>query len=105
MADAPKVTWIDGYDFFVYGPDINWYDKPGVYIFAFRNTENKWYGLYVGQADSFKDRLPYHERWEEAVRRGATHIHARVETNSDTREMLEEVLLAKYPFPMSVQRR
>ena len=105
MADAPKVTWIEGDNFFAYTPGTNWYDKPGVYIFAYRTASDTWYGLYVGQADSFKDRLPYHERWDEAVRRGATHIHAQVETNPDTREMLEEVLLAQYPFPMNVQRR
>ena len=104
MADAPRVTWADA-DFGVYKPNTNWNDQPGVYIFAYRTMNNTWYGLYVGQADSFKGRLPGHERWAEAVRRGATHIHARVETNPDIREMLEEVLLAQYPFPMNVQRR
>lgn len=105
MADAPRVTWIEGYDFGVYNPNTDWYDKPGIYIFAFLNANNKWYGLYVGQANSFKDRLAGHERRDEAVRRGATHIHARAVTNPDTREALEEALLAKYPFPMNVQRR
>ena len=105
MADTPKVTWIDGYDFFVYGPDTNWYDKPGAYIFAYRTASNTWYGLYVGQADSLKARLPNHERWDEAVRRGATHIHALVVTNPGTREALEEALLARYSFPMNAQRR
>ena len=45
-----------------------WNDIGGLYIFTYLNAQNRWPALYVGIADSFKNRLPNHERWSEARR-------------------------------------
>lgn len=69
----------NGYDFEIYDPNTSWNDVPGVYIFAGLAQNGRWTALYIGICDSFKDRHLNHERWVEAARLGATHVHARVE--------------------------
>lgn len=86
------VSWM-GYDFNVYSPDVYWNDVPGVYIFTGRNAEGLWVPVYIGQTNSFKNRLPSHERWLSARGHGATHVHARVEYNEATRQSIETELI------------
>lgn len=90
--------------FEVYGPGTAWNRVAGVYIFAFLSG-GKWYPLYVGQTDDFSTRLPKHERWGEAARRGATHIHARVVEQAASRDYLEQKLIQDYQPPMNQQLR
>lgn len=42
-----------------------------------------WRVLYVRQTDDFSSRLPSHEKWGVAIRRGATHIHTLVVQSVD----------------------
>ena len=96
---AQEVTWYGksgtGYSFKVCGLDAKWKDIGGVYIFA-KVVGDKWSSIYIGQTSSFKDRLTAsHEKWDCAVGvYGATHIHARVETNEDRRLLIESDLIA-----------
>ena len=83
---------------------VTWHDKPGIYIFA-RPISTGWSAQYVGQTDSFRDRIPNHPRWQGAVRRGATHVHARVVTQSTKRDTLERDLIAALEPPMNVYLR
>lgn len=64
-------------DFIIYDLNATWNDVAGLYIFSFF-IQNGWYALYVGQTDSFRNRISNHERLDEAIRRGATHIHSLV---------------------------
>ena len=89
----------DGYEFRVYSPDTKWNDVGGLYIFAKRNQLGKWITLYAGQTGSFRDRLSGHERWAEAERQGATHIHARVEEDENLRILIEAKLIKHYTRP------
>jgi predicted GIY-YIG superfamily endonuclease len=57
--------------------------------------------LYIGQTDSFRDRIPGHERWDEARRAGATHVHAMVVTNSSERDRIEAELIRHYQPKMN----
>jgi excinuclease UvrABC nuclease subunit len=103
-----KVIWPlgDGMSlpFTVYDRNEGWNDVPGLYIFAFVSG-GRWHSLYVGQADSFKDRLPNHERLKEAIQKGATHIHATVVHNQTERDIWERKLIQTLQPPMNVQHR
>lgn len=98
--DGMKISW-GGYMFEVYDKSqTDWNDLPGVYIFAeLSNDKQWWYAKYVGQTNSFKDRLAHHEKWHDAVRAGATHVHARVEFDTNQRIFIEQELIQLFkPF-------
>ena len=96
------VNW-GGYEFDVCSQTANWNDVGGVYIFAGLNQNGRWRAYYIGQAESLKDRIPGHERWNEAVRLGATHVHARVVSQAAMRDAIEASLIASYQPPLNVQ--
>ncbi|WP_324051243.1 GIY-YIG nuclease family protein [Aeromonas caviae] len=96
------VTWA-GHDFGVYMPKSEWHDKAGIYIFAKIEANGRWRALYIGQASSFSNRLSNHERWAEAVKKGATHIHARVITEQKQRDIIEEQLIKINQPPLNIQ--
>jgi excinuclease UvrABC nuclease subunit len=92
-------------EFTVYDPNITkWYAKPGLYIFA-SVVQGYWKPLYIGQADSFADRIPSHERYAEAAKRGATHIHATVVEQEANRDRWERMLIEAHQPPMNDQYR
>lgn len=99
-----KVTWL-GYEFTVYATNTTWNPVPGVYMFCGLNARNQWITLYVGQAESLAVRLPTHERWPEAVRLGATHIHALVERRAANRDIIEKALIQAYQPRLNVLHR
>lgn len=90
MSNTAK--WLT-HEFNVYTPDTTWNDVGGVYIFSGVNAQNRWVALYVGQAESFRDRFSSHEQWEPATRHGATHIHARVIPEAGARDAVERELI------------
>jgi len=57
------------YEFEVLNMDGMWKDVGGVYIFS-GEKDNSWRAYYIGVTDSFQDRHPNPERWEEAKRLG-----------------------------------
>jgi hypothetical protein len=78
------------YHYHEYDPDhTSWYAVPGNYIFAML-TPAGWQAIYVGETESFKQRIPSHERWEAARRHGATHVHARVNNAGEQARRAEE---------------
>lgn len=106
MADRTTVEWLNGQHFeVVTGPpsSVTWSDVPGAYIFAGLNTQRLWLPVYVGQTASLAGRLPTHERWQEAARLGATHIHAKVVQHPDSRTRFEVALIQKYAPPLNKQ--
>jgi hypothetical protein len=98
------VNWL-GVPFQVGLQGANWNAVGGVYIFALLNRYEQWVPLYIGQAQSFKDRIPNHEVWLEAARLGATHVHARVEPLKANRDRLEQALIGAYQPALNVQHR
>lgn len=79
-----------------------WNPVPGIYCFAY-NQAGTWRVLYVGKTDSFQRRIPTHERWAEAQRRGATHVLATVVHGQVERDTLERVLIREMSPPLNVQ--
>jgi excinuclease UvrABC nuclease subunit len=90
--------------FEVFGRNEGWNDVPGLYIFSYA-AKGGWYALYSGQAESFRTRLPKHERLNEAVRNGATHIHAMVVGQQTMRDQWERMLIKNLQPPLNVQYR
>lgn len=96
-----KVFW-NNHEFESHLPSVSWKDIPGIYIFAGLDQLNRWVPLYIGQASSLSDRLSGHERWAEAVRRGATHIHAKVVNVQRERDIIEQQLISTFQPPLNV---
>jgi excinuclease UvrABC nuclease subunit len=90
--------------FTVYDQNTGWNKVPGLYIFA-RRAGIYWEPLYIGKADDFSSRLPNHERLNEAVRLGATHIHALVVQQAANRANWEQMLIQNLQPKMNVQYR
>jgi hypothetical protein len=79
----------------IYEPNSTTWNKiAGLYVFAYASDETHWRALYVGQTDDFSSRIPSHEKWDSAVRLGATHIHAAVVPQAAKRDTLEKLLIA-----------
>jgi len=101
MADKCKWTGTSGkeylYDIYPIGTD--WNDVPGNYIFAREYEPNKWTAIYIGETESFKDRLPNHNELPCVKRNGGTHIHVRINRDSDARLKEEADLLANNKTP------
>lgn len=97
-----KVTWLT-HEFSVNQYGANWIDTGGLYIFAGVTPQNQWKAYYIGKAESFQNRIPSHERWQEAVRLGATHVHARAVSPEATRVQVEAQLIQAYQPPLNFQ--
>jgi len=92
-------------EFTIYGTNPSGWNKVGgLYIFTYFDGQY-WRALYVGQAQDFSSRLPNHERLAEAIRRGATHIHAVVIPQAANRDTLEALLISHLQPPMNEQLR
>ena len=102
---SDKVKWWN-WDFTVYEHSSDWNEVAGIYIFAGPgSTRTSWQALYIGHTESLADRLPTHEYWQEAVKLGATHVHARVEPQEVTRKAIERILIQNYQPRLNVQHR
>lgn len=87
------------YEYRVYNLDARWNDVPGNYIFAAR-LGSGWKAIYVGETESFVDRLPTHEKWPCVRRNGATHIHAHINrAGTAARRSEESDLIAEHRPP------
>jgi hypothetical protein len=88
------------YTFNVYQMDGKWNPVPGVYIFSV--VENGyWQPIYIGQCVSFQERISSaHHKWSDALRRGATHVHAmHCDLGEAARRSIEADLLARHTTP------
>ena len=81
-------------DFTIYSVNDQWKQVAGLYIFAYPSDESHWGALYVGKTDDFSSRVPGHEKWDSAVRLGATNVHALVVPQRDLRDTWERCLIA-----------
>lgn len=94
------VVHIAGHNFEVLPKDANWSTAAGVYMFAHHNGRG-YVILYVGQTDNFRERMRYHDRWDEAVRRGARFILATCVPRQLDRDALERQLIRQMQPPMN----
>jgi hypothetical protein len=87
------------YEYTIYSMDTTWNDVAGNYIFAREASPGKWSAIYIGETESFKDRLPNHEQLPCIRRNGGTHVHAHVNADTKTRLAEESDLLGNYTTP------
>jgi hypothetical protein len=79
---------------------------PGNYAFLKQLANGSFEVLYVGQAANAKERLPNHERWNDAVKAGMTMVVAHSTQGGETVRLAEERdLIAKYNPPLNVHHR
>ena len=89
--------------FTIYDYDATqWKTVGGLYIFA-RVAGDGWDPLYVGKTENFRTLIPSHERWDEARRLGATHVHALVVPLEAHRARLEAALIGLLKPSMNQQ--
>ena len=79
-----------------------WNNVAGNYIFAAQNG-NSWTVLYIGQTEDFAARFPQHDKIQPAIRKGATHILARVNKDQRARMAEEAELIAEFQPPLNQQ--
>jgi excinuclease UvrABC nuclease subunit len=85
-----------------------WRDVGGVYIFTGLDPQHGWWEpFYVGETGSFRSRMLQHrtDKWIEAVRLGATHVHALEVPQEALRLNMERELIDAYNPPLNVQLR
>lgn len=97
LTDATNCT----YEYGLFTPDTSWADVGTVYGFLKKNPSGNYTILYIGKAVSMKDRHGDHERWKEAIKKGATHIMARVVKEESARQAEEKALIAHYKPEMN----
>ena len=101
-------TWYgasgEGYRYDIYWIGTEWNDVAGNYIYAGKPSSD-WVAAYIGQTNSFKNRLPNHEEEACAKRNGATHIHARTNSSEAARLAEEADLIRKHQPPCNQQGR
>jgi len=100
---ADKCIWTGAsgkkYEYEIYSTNTNWNDVAGNYIFARESSPHKWEAIYIGETESFKDRLPNHNELPCIRRNGGTHIHAHVNRGNRARLDEEADLLANNTTP------
>lgn len=97
-----KVSWLK-YNFDVYQHGAAWNEVGGVYIFCGLSQQNLWVPIYIGKADSLRNRIPSHEQWNPARRLGATHVHALVVEQEATRAVIEATLIRAFQPVLNTQ--
>lgn len=86
--------------------EVDWSEEPGLYLFVQPGTRGGLDAvLYVGETESFRTRLPDHERWQEASSLGAFQVHTRVVQDDLERYLLEAQLIETLQPPLNVQHR
>jgi len=101
---SDKVNWLT-HEFHILTMEDPWNDVGGIYIFAGVSPQNKWVAIYIGLAENFRNRMANHDRWIEAQRQGATHVHAKVVQSAGARLLLEKELIAAYQPPLNTHHR
>lgn len=96
-----RVLW-GGYKFTIFDYDYDgWSESGGIYIITKITGDHVWNPIYIGETDSFWNRIPVHEKWPDFERHGVTHIHTRSEPNKAKRKRIEYELILKYQPPVN----
>jgi len=78
----------------------------GNYAFVKQLPNGNFIPLYFGIAESLRDRLPNHDRWNEAVRLGATHVMAHTTPAGEAARLAEERdLIQQWNPPLNTHHR
>ena len=90
------------YHFEIWFKESEFEDVGGVYIFSKIETSLggkeliRHIHLYIGETNSFKERLDNHEKWDDAIEHGAQMILLLPENDADRRKKVEKDLIEEY---------
>jgi hypothetical protein len=104
MVMIREIIWLT-YEFGIYDYEEQWSNVAGIYIFAGVDSQNYWVPYYIGQADSFQDRIPSHEKWDKAQSLGATHVHTKTVSQQFERDKIEQELIQNFQPSLNVYFR
>jgi hypothetical protein len=93
------------YTYWVYPIDTTFKDEPGNYIYAKRNSAGQWQPVYIGQSSSLSQRLASLVAEQAAIRFGATHILAHLNSDERARKDEESDLIDKFVPPLITASR
>lgn len=81
-------------------------DAGGNYMFVKQLANGNYLPVYIGQADSLKNRLPNHDRLEEAKRAGATFLMTHTTPAGEAARLAEEKdLIQRWNPVLNTQHR
>ena len=87
------------YQFDVYPIGSKFNPVSGIYVFCKRGGLSPWLPLYIGQTQSFRDRvdtrLNEHDGYKRAIAEGASHIAVMLAGNETQRLQIESDLIQK----------
>ncbi len=91
--DVSTIDWPDKsrktYKYWFLDLDRPVKDEDGNYMFVKQLANGSYLPLHIGQADRLKNRIPNHDRLDDAKRAGATHVTAHT-TPAGERSRLDE---------------
>jgi hypothetical protein len=64
------------YQYEVYPIDTAFQPLPGNFVYAMQSEDGSWVPIYIAQTRGMHQRLEGHVSVDDAIARGATHIHA-----------------------------
>jgi hypothetical protein len=91
------------YTYCVYPLGTSFKEEPGNYIYAKEISPGRWVAKYIGQTKNLNQRLGGHEKEACAKRNGATHIHAHISADEQTRLAEERDLIQANNPPCNTQ--
>ena len=69
--------------------------SAGIYVFA-AVEKDEWEVLYVGRSIDVRSRVANHDRWQEALAEGMTHVLVREVLPKRDRDTLETLLIQEF---------
>jgi len=81
-------------------------DEGGNYAFVKQLPNGNFIPLYFGEGESLRGRIPSHDRWNDALRLGATHVMSHTTPVGSLARLVEERdLIQKWNPPLNTQHR
>lgn len=74
--------------------------EGGNYMFLRQLPNGRYLPVYIGQADNLQQRVPNHDRWDEAVKAGATHVVGHTTPGGERARLAEERDLIQHWGPV-----
>jgi aromatic ring hydroxylase len=101
MAPVGKCTWLGAsgreyaYDIFENPPNFS-PNQDGNYIYAKKNESGHWVPIYIGEGCLSERCCDNHHKAKAIAQKGATHVHAHLNSVETARKSEEKDLLGRY---------
>lgn len=107
-AESSSVIWLGAsgaeYQYEVYPIESEFRPLPGNYLYAGKSEDGQWVPLYIAQTRDMHQRLEGHEKLQDAIEHGATHIHMHYSSAGQAARCTEERDLIRYWQPACNER-